>query len=312
MVKTDWLDFTPDEFVDRVNECPVCYMPCGFAEPHGVYNCLGVDWYMPLGICRMAAERNGGVVAPPIAWHVSEEPMFNWAIDVCGMGRHLASSFPNHLFMQNMLYCLRAFDARRFKVVFFLSGHATRVINDIKLLFEYYKLRTGSPIIAMYGLEREIVSDVKLLPVKYDYHAAATETSYLMYFKPELTRTDLFGTEATHPEIGGGSIKNGKDAYCAPKDFGIDPKYTKPSREMGEKNAIVFADGLGNLARELLKKFDTTAVRPEAPDFIKTNEIWTSFVNITSRYWRSAITLDEWINKTDKTPEFPGWDKYGF
>lgn len=64
MKKVNWLELTPEEFVDRRAECPVCYMPYGLAECHGVYNYLGTDWYPVLKICELAVAKGGGIVAP--------------------------------------------------------------------------------------------------------------------------------------------------------------------------------------------------------------------------------------------------------
>ena len=51
----EWLELTPDEFFERRDACPVCYMPYGYPEAHGVYNPLGVDFYISTAVVRRAA-----------------------------------------------------------------------------------------------------------------------------------------------------------------------------------------------------------------------------------------------------------------
>lgn len=304
-MKVNWLDFTPDDFIDRLNARPVCYVPCGYAECHGVYNCLGVDWYYAEGICNLTAHRYGGIVAPPMAFHVDEEPMFDWATMTCGMGKQLTAAIPNFLFLQNLLYQLRAYDARGFHAVIVFSGHSVPGLkHDVDLLLDYYRLKTGSPMRIVFGCEWELCS-VEKFP--NDPHAGTAETSYLMYFKPELTHPELLCTQARHPEVGGGNEEF--SAYCAARSFGSDPKYVIPSREIGERKAMELSAGLGKLAETLLAEY-TCEDRPAAPDYYRTAEIWTSFERITSRYWKSSMTNAQYLAGTPH-PEFPGWDAFG-
>ena len=92
MQKLSWLEFTPEEFIEKRAEYPAVYMPYGLAECHGVYNCMGVDWYSAEMICRRAAEKHGGIVAPGMPWHCDEEPEFNWSVRANKMGEFIGAA----------------------------------------------------------------------------------------------------------------------------------------------------------------------------------------------------------------------------
>ncbi len=68
--KVKWEEMFPDELLEAIRGCPVCYMAYGLAEPHGAYNALGLDWLKAYALCEKAAFTNGGVLAPPFCWHV--------------------------------------------------------------------------------------------------------------------------------------------------------------------------------------------------------------------------------------------------
>lgn len=47
-----WEEMFPDELLNAIESCPVCYMAYGLAEPHGTYNALGLDWLKAYGLCE--------------------------------------------------------------------------------------------------------------------------------------------------------------------------------------------------------------------------------------------------------------------
>jgi creatinine amidohydrolase/Fe(II)-dependent formamide hydrolase-like protein len=113
--KVRWEEMLPDELLEAIGACPVCYVAYGLAEPHGAYNALGLDWLKAYALCERAAEAHGGVVAPPLCWHVQEMPHFDW-FGANGVHHPLASSIPADLFLQLVMHQLRVFDARGFHV----------------------------------------------------------------------------------------------------------------------------------------------------------------------------------------------------
>ena len=61
----DYDQILPAEFDARVHEMPVVYQPIGCMEWHGKHLPLGLDGLKAHEICRIAAERAGGIVMPP-------------------------------------------------------------------------------------------------------------------------------------------------------------------------------------------------------------------------------------------------------
>ena len=145
--KVKWEEMFPDELLAAIRERRVCYMAYGLAEPHGAYNALGLDWLKAYELVLRAARTHGGVVAPPFAWHIQERPEFHdeWLARV-GVTQPLCSSIPTDLFLRMVLYQIRAIDARGFHAAILVTGHYGGLERYIRLLCEYYTLRTGSPL----------------------------------------------------------------------------------------------------------------------------------------------------------------------
>ncbi len=62
----DYEEMLPREFVARLAQRPVGYLPLGTLEWHGVHNALGADFLQSRELFRRAARRFGGIVLPPI------------------------------------------------------------------------------------------------------------------------------------------------------------------------------------------------------------------------------------------------------
>jgi len=43
MQKVKWEEMFPDELLEAIDACPVCFMAYGLAKPHGTYNAIGLD-----------------------------------------------------------------------------------------------------------------------------------------------------------------------------------------------------------------------------------------------------------------------------
>ncbi|MCL2741286.1 MAG: creatininase family protein [Oscillospiraceae bacterium] len=57
-------ELRPEEFLDRVNECPIAYLPLGTLEWHGFHLPLGSDGLQAKGFFAELAGEVGGVVLP--------------------------------------------------------------------------------------------------------------------------------------------------------------------------------------------------------------------------------------------------------
>jgi creatinine amidohydrolase len=59
-------DLTPAEFKDRIEKCPVAYIPLGTLEWHGDHLPLGSDGLQSEGFFKLLAKEFGGIVLPKL------------------------------------------------------------------------------------------------------------------------------------------------------------------------------------------------------------------------------------------------------
>lgn len=273
--KVRWEEMYPDELMDAIRRFPVCYLAYGLAEPHGAYNAVGLDWLKAQALAERTASEIGGIVAPPFAWHVHERPSFPWLEEQgVPLERCLCSSIPAELFLQTVLYQIRAVDARGFRVAILITGHYGGLEQDLRLLCEYYTKRTGSP------LRLRAFADGELIRFE-DYHgdhAGICETSQLMALRPEFV--DLSRRESESP--------NGP---WIGMDFPL-PDGRTPSRELGEKIVGSQIAALAEAVEEGMKAYEPVeGWKP--PDLDETAEIWRAFEQATRKDWWFSLTLDE-------------------
>jgi creatinine amidohydrolase/Fe(II)-dependent formamide hydrolase-like protein len=283
----------PHEFLETRDRFPVCYMAYGLAEPHGAYNALGLDWLKAYALVESAAQLQGGIVAPPFAWHIQEVPEFHddgkghgWLCDV-GVRQPLCSSIPSDLFYRTVFYQIRAVDARGFHAAILVTGHYGGPERTMRKICEYYLRCTGSPI-RLYAIADWECID-KDLPYRAD-HAGVCETSQLMALKPGLT-------DLTHRT---GNAELG-ERYAAGIDFSTG--LLRPTEEIGRKIVESQVRNLCSSAKGLLAEY-----RPKdgwiAPNLNETEKIWDGFERMTRKYW--TLTYSDY--KQRKLFQFPEWD----
>ena len=267
-------------------------MAYGLAEPHGAYNALGLDWLKASALVEAAARLQGGIVAPPFAWHIQEEPEFHddgrgngWLCDV-GVRQSLCSSIPSDLFYRTVFYQIRAMDARGFHAAVLVTGHDGGVEKVMRKICEYYLRCTGSPVRFYAIADSECIAED--LPYRGD-HAGVCETSQLMALKPGLT--DL-NQRTGDEELG--------ERYAAGIDFGTGPI---PAEEIGKKIVESQVRSLCSTTKSLLAEYR----RKDgwiAPDLNETEKIWKNFERITRRYW--TLSYSEY--RSGKVLLFPEWE----
>lgn len=294
--KVLWQEMFPDEFVEIRNRFPVCWMAYGLAEPHGPYNALGLDWLKAQALVERAAKTHGGIVAPPMCWHIQEMPEFHdngagvgWLCDN-GVKEPLASSIPADLFYRMVFHQIRDFDARGFHAAVLVTGHYGGLEKTLRCICEYYARRTGSPIRLNAIADWECM-DPGIPHAKGD-HAGVTETSQLMVLCPGLT--DLERTKAPQ-EIG---------ERFAGKDF--EKERVIPSIEIGEPIVESQITGLGEIAKRLLDEYSPVSGW-KAPNSREVDGIWHRFDLATRRYW--SVSYDEY--KSGGRLAFPDWATLG-
>ena len=65
-VKVLYQELTPSEFLQRLSDAPVAYLPLGTLEFHGDHLPLGSDAIQPLSFFSELAAEIGGIVMPPL------------------------------------------------------------------------------------------------------------------------------------------------------------------------------------------------------------------------------------------------------
>ena len=300
MKKTAWMEMFPHEFHQEMATSPICYMPYGPAEPHGVYNALGLDFIECERLLHDAAATHGGIVAPPFAWHIQEQQYYDWEMDCCGMGMSMTSSIPEELFLHNVIHHIRNFDAKGFKAAILVSGHFIgNLTQDLTMLAELYVRRTGSPMQISAGTYERFYTNGL-----FDDHAGFVETALLMHYRPDLVDFSLIGKPTVVPAaIAGGNSEY--DPYCAPKNFG---KSKLPTLEDGR---AIAANMVENLGKEKQRLLDSYQEKPgyKAPSMLDTEDIWHRFLKLAGRYLSITATRQEAEN--GQFPVFPGWEQLG-
>ena len=300
MKKTAWLEMFPHEFHQEMQRSPVCYMPYGLAEPHGVYNALGLDFLECEMLLYDAAAAYGGIVAPPFAWHIQEQQYYDWEMDCCGMGMSISSSIPEELFLHNVIHHIRNFDAKGFKAAILVSGHfLCNLTADLTILADFYIRRTGSPMKIFAGTYERFYTIGE-----FDDHAGVVETALLMHYRPDLVDLSLIGKPLAVPSsVAGGN--DDFDAYCAPKGFGSG---ILPTPEIGMSIAKNIVENIGKEKSLILGAYqEKPGYKP--PSMLDTEDIWHRFLKLAGRYLTITATRREAENGI--FPIFPGWDELG-
>jgi creatinine amidohydrolase len=61
-------EITTTEFVAKMKENPIVFLPMGATEAHGMHLPLGTDSFQPEALCERLAEEFDGLLAPPIRY----------------------------------------------------------------------------------------------------------------------------------------------------------------------------------------------------------------------------------------------------
>lgn len=289
--KVRWEEMLPDELLEAIRTRRVCYMAYGLAEPHGPYNALGLDHLKAQGLCELAAKAHGAVVAPPLCWHVQERPEFPWMESQGVVNGGLCSAIPTDLFFRMALFTLRAIDARGFDAAILITGHYGGVERDLRLLCDFYLRCTRSPLRIFAIADNEVID--KDSPYRGD-HAGMTETSQLMYLRPDLV--DLSRQKNGWPSGG----------WCGVQ-FPTGQQLS-PSRDLGEKIVLSQVKNLGEAQRRLLAEH-TPREGWRAPNLSETDAIWRRFWPKAEPYFVCSTTLEQYMS--GGPPAFPGWEALG-
>jgi creatinine amidohydrolase len=220
-----------DEFEAAVAARPVCYFAFGLSEPHGVQNAMGLDGLKAQALVQRAAEAHGGVVGPPVWWHVHETPLGLAWLARQNAPRPYLTCVPPEVFLHQLVYQLRAAEAAGFRAAICVTGHYGGIEVDMKQVCVIYSqhrpLRTAA------------LADGEAIRYK-DYggdHAGRCETSQLLALRPELVDVSRIPDEPFE------GVR-----FAAPYNA------REASRVEGEGIVASQVEFLGRLADELLRQ----------------------------------------------------------
>lgn len=142
MLKTDYNDFYPDEFLREAKTNPIAYLPVGSLEWHSYHLPLGFDSYAVEYYFRRLSNIKKGVVFPTIYYGIAEN-----------MPHPASMVIEDNIFKKLIESVLKGIIGLGFKVIIVSTGHWSMnqiifIINICKkLMKEYYSvLIAGLPL----------------------------------------------------------------------------------------------------------------------------------------------------------------------
>jgi creatinine amidohydrolase len=214
----------PYQFEERMERCPLVYVPVGSLEWHGEHMALGNDTIKIHALCCEAARVGGGIVFPPIYYGIP------FMVAYGARYQYKANVPVTEDLLRSLLdTTLRALEEVGFKAAILITGHTCR--QQRELMRDIANHYLGE--MALYGTDDiEWAGDIEFT----SDHAAKWETSILWYLRPELV-----------------------DIYRLPKDLrvelegigGDDPR-VYASRQLGKNAVKAIARDLARLGADLL------------------------------------------------------------
>jgi len=169
-----------DEFETAVADRPVCYFAYGLSEPHGIQNAMGLDGLKAYALMQRTAETHGGVVAPPVWWHVHETPLGLAWLDSQNAPDPYLTAIPPDIFLHQLVYQLRAAEAAGCRVAICVTGHYGGIEIDMKQACAIYSAHRPLRAVALADWEAIRFKDY------HGDHAGRCETAQLWALRPEL------------------------------------------------------------------------------------------------------------------------------
>jgi creatinine amidohydrolase len=158
--------------------CDMVIIPLGSTEQHGPHLPLGTDYYEALEISKKISERTGVAVAPVL-----------WA----GYSEY-HSGFPGTLSLKPETMERVLFETAEmlmkygFKRILFFNYHGGNNIVQSNVVHRINHTTTATAVAVGHGsaLQKEADADEDI----FDWHAGKSETSIMLYLRPDLVRMD--------------------------------------------------------------------------------------------------------------------------
>jgi creatinine amidohydrolase len=244
-----------DELESAFDERPIVYLTYGLCEPHGPHNALGMDALRPHAAACLAAREHGGIVAPPVCWHVHEQGAEGaWAWSRIGEARPWLTAVPVWVFLRNMCYHIRAADALGFNGAVIYSGHAGPFTKDIDTVLEILRPHVAMRVAVLIGVGATCrFPDGKGM----GGHSGRGETSVLWATNPDcvdLSRLPAPGAPGPH--------------------FALGQYAGEANRKLGELMVADIVKRLGEMATQLLAEYAKAKPERKPLTFDDVERIW--------------------------------------
>ncbi len=205
-----WAELKPEEFLRRIAERALAYLPMGMVEPHGHAAAFGLDQIKAEYLCDEAARRFGGIVAPPQTYHIHETGFHGtWLEEVVGEVNPRLGGMPPDVVMRSLLFQLRVCANAGFRGIVVVSGQ-NGAQADLRLVAEEFMKLVDVPVV--------IRSDPELVRDTFrGDHAGRYELSQLLYIRPDLVDMTRLGRVDTDPL---GRFAQNPDADLATAEYG--------------------------------------------------------------------------------------------
>jgi creatinine amidohydrolase len=225
----------PDELEEARRACPVVYFAYGLCEPHGPQAVLGLDGLKAHAIACRAAQRHGGIVAPPDYWHVHEIGTYGyWGWKKVGEVPHRwLTAVPPWIHFKNICYHIRAADQNEFHAAILITGHYGPNWKDLKTLTDRIQPYVAVRLYGLPDFEANVPGFAEDGESGGD-HAGRVETSLLWALEPECVDASRVTRE---PE------------------FAMGPNAAESNRRTGERMVEDEVRWLGRKAEELLAAY---------------------------------------------------------
>ncbi len=205
-----WAELKPEEFLRRLAERPVAYLPMGMVEPHGHAAAFGLDQVKAEYLCDEAAARFGGIVAPPQTYHIHETGFHGtWLDEVVGEVNPRLGGLPPDVVMRSLLFQLRVCVNAGFRAVMVVSGQ-NGAQGDLRLVADEFMKLVPVPVV--------VRSDPELVRGTFPGdHAGKYELSQLLHIRPDLVDMTRLDRVASDPL---GRFAQNPDAHEATAQYG--------------------------------------------------------------------------------------------
>ena len=286
MPKVQWEEMFVDELETAFQNCPLVYFPYGLCEPHGPHNAIGLDALKAHAVAIRAAQRHGGIVAPPDYWHIHEVGGYAvWAHDWVGTPPRIwTSSLPPWQHFKNVCYHIRAADALGFQAAILLTGHYGPNWEDLKTLVELLQPRVGTRLYALPEFESNYKGFSGDGSQTGD-HAGKVETSLLWALRPELV--DISRLPASQ----------------ALGQFAMGPDAGEADRRVGERMVADQVEFFGRKTAELLAEYARLRPAHLFTTFTAVEQAWQEVIQPALPSFRTMQPI--WDHQREIPPDSP-------